>query len=124
MKKFNIYIKEDKWEIQLLSSKEYEKAFGTDSWAITGTLERIIAFRTDKLAWRFIIHELYHAYYFYSYCNSSTAIDIEETNAELLGNDFQHILKKALTVYNKLSKMTTSPISGYPFKSKKLHTFI
>lgn len=103
--RFNFVVNSDKWVCFLLSNKEYEKKFGSDSQAITVVENKTIYFQPKYLNFEVINHEINHVYFSYLCLNSVDNLkieDIEEINSEFLANNVFKLLNTSFIVYKNL----------------------
>lgn len=99
-------IKGYEWTFHAEKSRTYTRKHGSDSHAITYTLDREIFFNIDTLAPEYIRHEVFHAYVASSSTNSSNLDkdQIEELCAELYGDhgpEMDLLVDKILNYYLK-----------------------
>ena len=99
-------IKGYEWTFHAEKSRTYIRKHGSDSHAITYTLDREIFFNIDTLAPEYLRHEVFHAYVASSNTNSSNLDkdQMEELCAELYGDhapEMDLLVDKILNYYLK-----------------------
>ena len=103
MLKFNIKIKGKEWEIRFLTKKQYEKAHGDDSAAITVEATRQIDFLKTEFTSDIARHELTHGFFRESNVESAglSGLQIEELAASIVGEYAIEIVSLADYITNK-----------------------
>lgn len=99
-----VKIKDIYWNIYLIPNKYYIRK-DRDSYAITETFEKYIAFNEKTVDIRIIIHEVVHAFYSSCLIDDATSIDTgatEEIFCNILAYHLDDIINISYSIYQKI----------------------
>lgn len=103
-----IIIKGVKYKVTLETKKEYIKKHTDGSYAHLDKLTKTLAFRTDHISKKIIMHEVMHAYInacHLASCNDISMDDFEEIVCELVEEHHSDIGKTTNQIYKYLKEV-------------------
>lgn len=125
MKTITIDINEDKWICQVIPDDHYYSSVETDDFeeqAETDPDKKIIRFKESTFTFANIVHELYHAYNYYTCTDYDIDLsngDVEEMHARICERYHLKIAIKAGIIYSAFTNKSKI-VDDYLKASKKM----